>query len=201
MVQAKRRTRSWPNSYSRRRRERFTGSVHLAATLNLGRSKDCRCPVDGGSTTSVLYHPLAEIPTHCCHPVAVHGPRRAVGGHRMVEGLPVPTVPPGHGIEIHTLAGTDGLTNGQETVGEDVIKICCRSHSASLCEMPAHYEENAPGCDSVHSGCGAQWACAWLARSRWSALRMAPAVSGRRVMLGDNASRRNDANPNGHVGR
>ena len=32
-------------------------------------------------------------------------------------------------------------------------------------------------------------------------VRMAPALSGRRPMFGDNASRKNSTNPKGHVGR
>ena len=76
--------------------EGFPGRIHLAATA---RPRPRRAAAAARSMVArwsgVLDHPLAEIPADRRYPAAVGGPRRTPGRHRMVEGAPIPLVPPG----------------------------------------------------------------------------------------------------------
>ena len=155
----------------------FASRVHLTATLDLGRREGRRRLVDRGSMTGILDSALAEISADRSHPVAVRGPKRSSAGHRMTKGVAVPTVPPGHGVEVQPLVRTDGLTNGQKAVRKDVVELCSLRHERLLMQdasalrgerrrsrfgtLPPPLNERAPEC---LPGAGAV-RCAWRPHS------------------------------------
>ena len=154
-------------------------------SLDLGRGKNSRRPVDGGSTTRVLHHALAEISAHRNYPAAVREAHDdSADGHGMVESPPIPA--DGHQIAVskseHPCRGPRPDQRRENSRrGCNRVLSSERMRRPPQCRRTGRGERRRLAMSRTLPEAALSARAAWmLARSRCNSLRMTPAL-GRRV--------------------